>query len=74
MVSAEQAISAVETAKSHLLKMKGSMWSSAALCAGDAQQFLREGKHAFAHSWALRSLSYSVGIFHADYERISKER
>lgn len=41
--------------------------SSAKLCLADAIALRDTGQEHFARYWAIRSLSYSVGIFHADY-------
>lgn len=43
------------------------MQSSAIVCLDDARRFASEGREAYAQSWAIRSLSYTVGIFHADH-------
>jgi hypothetical protein len=42
---------------------------SAALCLTEARERLAEGREDLARQWALRSLSHSVGMFHADYQR-----
>lgn len=57
----------VDLAKRHL--GEGEMASSAKLCYDDAVRLLAKGKEEFAYQRALRSLSYSVGVFHADYKR-----
>lgn len=44
------------------------MESSARMCLGDALQFQQEGEFYLAKNAALRSLRYSVGVFHADYK------
>jgi hypothetical protein len=41
--------------------------ASAAFCAAEAHDRVAEGREDLARSWALRSLSHSVGVFHADY-------
>lgn len=43
------------------------MESSARLCLADAIVEFDKGKLDNAHMWALKSLKYSVGVFHADY-------
>jgi len=45
------------------------MESSARFCLADAIVQLDAGNLDAAHMWAKKSLSYSVGIFHADYKR-----
>lgn len=46
---------------------EGPMASSAALCAREAHELHADGRDDAARTRALRSLSYSVGVFHADY-------
>lgn len=48
------------------------MQSSAQLCLADAVRFFDDGEYKFAKAAAIRSLGYSVGILHADYQRASK--
>ena len=43
------------------------MESSARFCMAEAVARMNEDKPDLARSWAIRSLEYSVGIFHADY-------
>jgi hypothetical protein len=43
------------------------MESSARLCLADAIRLFDDGDHEAARARALRSLSFSVGIFHADF-------
>lgn len=50
----------------------GAMASSAALCLADAETLQARGQMEAANARALRSLSYSVGIMHADYQRAAK--
>jgi len=45
------------------------MASSARLCLDDAERCLAAGNESNARACALRSLSYSVGIFHEDHQR-----
>ena len=47
------------------------MDSSARLCLSDAIEMMEKGKLENAKKWAIRSLSYSVGVFHPDYQRAS---
>lgn len=51
---------------------RGSMASSARLCLSDAVALQGKGKLDDAKARALKSLSYSVGILHADYKRAAK--
>ena len=48
------------------------MASSAQLCLTDAIKLASEGKFAYAHARALKSLAYSIGIMHPDYNTASK--
>lgn len=50
----------------------GSMESSARLCLSDAVSLHDAGDLSAAKNRALRSLQFSVGIFHADFIRASK--
>jgi hypothetical protein len=45
----------------------GPMPSSAKLALDEAKALVAEGQCEFARRRALRSLAYSVGIFHPDY-------
>ena len=45
----------------------GEMISSAQLCIQDAERAYKAGAFESAKKWALKSLSYSVGVFHPDY-------
>lgn len=45
------------------------MESSARLCLADAVALRDKGRLVDAKARAIRSLSYSVGIFHSDYRR-----
>jgi hypothetical protein len=47
----------------------GTMESSARLCLADAVAAYDRGDMDSARRWAIKSLAYSVGIFHADYQR-----
>lgn len=44
---------------------------SAAFCYNDALRCWYRDQNEAARRWALRSLEYSVGIFHADYKAAS---
>ena len=50
----------------------GEMESSARMCLEDAINCKDLGLYESALMWALRSLEYSVGIFHPDYDRAAK--
>lgn len=50
----------------------GSMESSARLCLEDAVKLSDAGNFDAAKTRALKSLSYSVGVFHADYKKAAK--
>lgn len=45
---------------------------SARLCLSDAIELFDKGEYAAARERALKSLSFSVGVFHTDYKRASK--
>ena len=49
----------------------GVMDSSARLCLNDAIELQAEGMLDYAKARALKSLAYSVGVFHQDYQRAS---
>lgn len=48
------------------------MQSSAHVCLEDATALYEAGKFAAAKVRALKSLGYSVGIFHADYQKVAR--
>jgi hypothetical protein len=50
----------------------GDMESSSRLCLADAVSLYDKGEYAYACKRALDSLSYSVGIFHPDYQKAHK--
>lgn len=50
---------------------KGEMESSARLCLSDAVALFDAGDLEYAKRRALKSLAYSVGIYHRDYVRAS---
>lgn len=60
---------AVEVARKH--QHLGGMSSSARLCVEDAEGTFDQGFFDTAHARALRSLSYSVGVFHAAYKEVA---
>lgn len=45
-----------------------SMQSSAQLCLKDAEELQAQGKCVAARNRAVKSLQYSIGIFHPDYK------
>lgn len=48
---------------------EGAMFSSAAFALDQAGERLAEGRPELAIDWAVRSLRYSVGIFHPNHAR-----
>jgi hypothetical protein len=48
------------------------MESSARVCLADAVRLYDEGDLRAARERALRSLIYSVGVFHADYRKATR--
>jgi hypothetical protein len=60
----------ITIARKHL--GSGQMESSARLCLADAVAMHDSGDLESAKSWALKSLAYSVGIFHPDYKKAAK--
>lgn len=50
----------------------GVMDSSARLCLADAIALADKGDFEHAKQRALKSLSYSVGVFHRDYAKAAK--
>ena len=49
----------------------GDMDSSARFCLTEAARAVDEGRLNAARMWAIKSLAYSVGIFHPDHKRAS---
>lgn len=60
----------IELANKHL--GKGSMVSSAQLCLADAKNLMLQNEEGYAKGLALKSLAYSVGVFHEDHRAASK--
>ena len=62
----------VKLARSKLEGCKGSaMWSSAVVCACDAEALIATGKFGddrSARNRAIKSLCYSIGVFDPDYQ------
>jgi len=50
---------------------KGEMVSSAEVCLSDAINLYDSGELDVAKTRALKSIAYSVGVFHQDYKRAS---
>lgn len=67
-ISETAAFEALRTAQCN--EHKGDMKSSAQLAARDAESLFNKGDFKYAYLRALDSLSYSVGLFHADHQRI----
>lgn len=52
---------------------EGSMATSAALCLEDARDEYEDGRFRSARRMALKSLAFSVGVFHPDYVRADRQ-
>jgi hypothetical protein len=63
---------AIIIARKHATSGAAIMESSARLCLSDAVALQDAGKLDDAKARALKSLAYSVGVFHADYQRVAK--
>lgn len=51
---------------------EGSMQSSAKVCIDDAFSLYCKSEYGYATKRALKSLGYSVGIFHSDYKLVQE--
>lgn len=60
----------INLAEAHVAE--GAMASSARLALEDAKRLAERGEIGPAYSRALTSLSYSVGVFHADYQKANR--
>ena len=49
---------------------KGKAKTSANLCLQDAEKLYASGDYDHARERAIKSLEYSVGCFHADYQKV----
>jgi hypothetical protein len=49
------------------------MQSSAEFCYADAISLYLEGRDLNARRWAIKSLGYSVGVFHPDYQAAEEQ-
>jgi hypothetical protein len=73
---ATEGMQMVSTDKAIILARKhvgngASMESSARLCLADAINLQADGDYTNAKQRALKSLAYSVGVFHADYRKVA---
>ncbi len=60
----------IELARKHV--GTGNMVDSARVCLSDAVEMSNRGNLELAKVRAVKSLAYSVGILHADYQRAVK--
>jgi hypothetical protein len=58
---------AIRLARKHA--HEGEMNSSVRLCLAEAVNAMDTEQYEAAHRWAVKSLSYSVGIAHPDYKK-----
>lgn len=59
----------LKLARKHCLARTATMQSSAELCLADAIALFDKGDFEYARKRALKSLAYSVGVFHPDYKK-----
>lgn len=57
-------------ARKHMYE--GPLTASAAVCLSDAIHLRDRGFFDYARQRAIKSLQYSVGIYHADYKRAAR--
>ena len=57
----------VEAARHHVFAYGRKPNPSAIVCYNDAQALMAAGNYTDAKARALKSLAYSVGVFHPDY-------
>lgn len=62
---------AIRLARKHVSN-GAQMESSARLCLADAIALLEKGDLAYAKARAVKSLAYSVGVFHTDYKKAAQ--
>ena len=60
----------IELARKHV-NNGAVMQSSAQACLESAERLQAQGKCVEARNRAVRSLQYSVGVFHPDYKRVN---
>lgn len=60
----------IQLAKKHA-NNGSEMQSSAQVCLKDAEELQRQGKCVEARNRAVKSLEYSVGVFHPDYKSVN---
>ena len=71
MTTIARAERAIRLARKHV-DNNSKMESSARLCLSDALNCFENQRFEYAYASAMRSLAYSVGIFHADYKKAEK--
>jgi hypothetical protein len=67
MTATTAALAAIEIAERHAARSP-----SAALCLADARVCLAVGEDRYALRRAVKSLAYSVGMEHADYQQAAE--
>lgn len=67
------AAEAIALAQKHVdARYESRMQSSAELCLADAKALMEKGEERVAKNRAVRSLAYTVGILHPDYQEAAK--